>query len=148
MGPGLAVATTIAGTGLQVAGGLSRAKGEAAAYQHKEAQAQREARAARIAADQTDAFFRDELNTTLATIDAIRASSGVNVDSPTGQALRARETEVSDRQRKIKVGNLRMQADQSERDSAFYRYAAGRTLKTGYLDAFGTGIKGLAGLRR
>ncbi len=122
MGPEAVVATQLASTGLQVAGGMSRAKGEAAGYQFKEAQAQRTARAARTSADQTDAFLRDELNTTLATIDAIRAVSGVGMDSPTGAAIASRESEVSDRQRRIKVGNQIMQAQEPESGAAYYRH--------------------------
>ncbi len=148
MGPELVVATTLASAGLQVAGGISKARGEAAGYQYKEAQAQRQAFAARTAADQTDAGLRDELSVTLGNIAAIRAAAGVGADSPTGMAIEDRNATISDRQRRIRVGNYMTQADQSDADARYFNYAAGSALETGYLNAFGTGLKSLSGLSR
>jgi len=148
MGAPFVVATTLASTGLQVAGSIQQARAAAAGYQYKEAQAQRQAFAARTAADQTDAALRDELNLTLGNIEAIRAAAGVGRDSPTGIAVAEREAEVSDRQRRIRVGNLLSQADQFDADARYFNSAAGSALSTGYLGAFGTGLKSLSGLGR
>lgn len=140
--------TSLVGTGLQVMGGIEQARGQAAGYQYREAQAQRQAFNARTAADQTDAFLRDELAVTLGNIAAIRAAAGVGADSPTGQAIIAKEQDISDRQRRIKVGNIQSQADQSEADARYFNFAASNALSTGYLGAFGKGLKTLSGIGR
>jgi hypothetical protein len=144
----VAAPLAIAGTGLQIMGGLSAANAQAAGYRHSAAQAERRALAARTAADQTSAFMRDELTTTLGNIEAIRAAAGVTLDSPTGMAIYEREKKESDRQRNVKVGNLLSQAAMSDSDADFYRYAAGHAESMGILGAFGRGIGGLSGLAR
>ncbi|MNE33491.1 hypothetical protein D3C87_1476790 [compost metagenome] len=87
----------------------------------------------RIQADQIDANYRDELNSTLANIKAIRASAGVVSDSPTGQAVEAGQVRTSNRDRIIDVGSKRMQATQDESDAKFRRSAAKTTLLAGGL---------------
>lgn len=146
MGPELAVGMTLASAGLSVASGAMQGKATAAGYAQKESQAQRTAFAARTAADQTDSQLRDELSITLGNIDAIRAAAGVGADSPTGQAIRERETTVSDRQRRIKVGNLISQADASDSDALFYRSAQSSALGLGWLSGFAGAMKSLSGL--
>lgn len=122
------------------------AEGKAREYEFKAQQAERQARAARTAADQTDAFLRDELTTTLGNIEAIRAAGGVAAGSPTSEAILAREEDVSERQRRIKVGNIKAQAAESEEGARFYRDAATRSLKaadSADLGFFGSVLGGL-----
>lgn len=134
------------GTGLSMIGGMQSASMQAAGYRHAEAQAQIRALNARTAADQTSAFMRDELQTTLGNIYAIRAAAGAG-SSPTEMALVEREREESERQRLIKTGNLRSQASASENDAAFYRYAAGSAMQSGMFSALGRGLSGFSGIR-
>lgn len=131
------------GVGLQVAGALSKGKGTSDSLSFQSEQATRNARAGRVAADQTDAFLRDELESTVSHIKAIRASAGMK-DSPTSDAVIAKESEVSDSQRRIKVGSMRAQADDDERSAAFLRRASRSALNMSYLSAAGIGIKGMA----
>lgn len=138
----------LAGTGLQIMGGLQGAAAQEAGYRHAEAQAERRALAARTAADQTSAFMREELNTTLGNIMAIRAAAGVTSDSPTGLAILEGQREESNTQRLIKVGNLKAQASMSDADAAFYRFAAGSAMQSGYLNAFGRGLSGISSMIR
>jgi hypothetical protein len=137
----------LVGVGLQVAGTLGKAKGQSDAYSFQSGQLTKAARAGRTAADQTDAALRDELETTVQNIRAIRASSGMS-DSPTSDAVIDKESEVSDRQRRIKVGNLRAQAEEDDKSAAFYRRAARNSLNVGYLAAAGVGMEGLSGRRQ
>lgn len=146
----LAIGATLASAGLSVASGVMQGQGQAAAYRAKEAQAQRTAFDARVAADQTDSQLRDELTVTLGNIDAIRAAAGVGADSPTGDAIRAKQTQVSDAQRRIRVGNLQSQADQAASDALFYHSAAGNALELGIFSGLAGGFNKLtyAGNRR
>jgi hypothetical protein len=144
MGPELLVPLALGSAGLNTAGGIMKASGESAAMQYKATQAARIEYAAKTAADQTDAALREQLATTLGNIAAIRASSGVASDSPTGLAIAAKETEVSDRQRRIRVGNLESQAAQSAADAEYFRNAADSVLGTGIVGAFASGIDKLA----
>lgn len=109
---------------LGLAGGLVSAYGQYQAGNHAAAQSQRAAQVGRINADQVDASYRDELNSTIANINSIRASAGVGANSPTGRAIEADQQRVSDRDRRIEVGSKRMQATQDEQDARFRRSSA------------------------
>lgn len=102
--------------------------GEKKAGDHKAAQSAKAAQVGKIQADQIDASYRDELNSTISNIRAIRASAGVGANSPTGMAVEAEQQKRSDRDRKIDVGSKRMQATQDEQDSRFYKSAAKTSL--------------------
>lgn len=142
---GAAAPLAILGTGMAAGGEFLKARGQAEGYRHQEEKAQRAAMAARTAADETDTVLREELNTTLGNIAAIRAASGVTLDSPTGIAITDEESRVSDRQRRISVGNLTRQATQYESDARYYRSAAGSALLAGAVGAAGTAFRGLSG---
>ena len=135
------------GLGLQTIGGLAQAKATSDAQSFQADQATRAARAGRVAADQTDAALRDELATTVSHIQAIRASAGMG-DSPTSEAIIDKESEVSDNQRRIRVGNLRSQAEDDDRSAAFLRRSARSSLNLSYLSAAGLGMSGLSGSAR
>lgn len=134
----LPVAMALGSTGLTVAQGVMQGKATAAGYAQKESQAQRTSFAARTAADQTDSALRDELSITLGNIDAIRAAAGVGSDSPTGLAIAGEQGTISDRQRRIKVGNLTSQADQAASDATYFKAAQSSALDMGWV----TGIAG------
>lgn len=113
--------------------GLVGAFGQSQGSKYEAAKSERAAQVGRIQADQIDANYRDELNSTLANIKAIRASAGVVSDSPTGQAVDAGQVRTSTRDRIIDVGSKRMQATQDESDAKFRRSAAKTTLLAGGL---------------
>lgn len=109
---------------LGLAGSLVGAVGESRAGNYAAQQSQRAAQVGRIQADQIDANYRGELNSTISNIRAIRASAGVGAYSPTGMAVEAKQADTSNRDRKIEVGSKRMQATQDENDAKFRRSSA------------------------
>lgn len=108
--------------------GIVGAVGQSQAQKWEAQKAQRAAEVGRVRANQIDASYRDELNSTIANIRSIRASSGASIASPTGMAIEADQQRISDRDRKIDVGNQRMQANQDEQDAKFRRSAARTSL--------------------
>lgn len=104
--------------------GIVGAVGQYQAGNHAAAQSKRAAEVGRVQADQIDASYRDELNSTLSNIKAIRSSAGVGSDSPTGQAIEAGQVKTSNRDRIIEVGSKRMQATQDDADAKFRKSAA------------------------
>jgi hypothetical protein len=115
--------------------GIVGAVGQYQAGNHAAAQSKRAAQVGRIQADQIDASYRDELNSTLANIKSIRASAGVDPNSPTGQAVEAGQVRTSNRDRMIDVGSKRMQANQDEADAKFRKSAAKVSLLGGTMKA-------------
>lgn len=109
---------------LGLAGSLVGAVGQARGTNYEAQQSQRAAQVGRIQADQVDANYRDELNSTISNIRAIRASAGVGANSPTGMAIEQKQADTSDRDRKIEVGSKVMQANQDDADAKFRRSSA------------------------
>lgn len=116
---------------LGLAGSLVGAVGQSRGMQHEAQQSQRAAQVGRINADQIDANYRDELNSTISNIRAIRASAGVGANSPTQRAFEAKQEQTSNRDRKIEVGSKRMQATQDDNDARFKRSSAKMALVGG-----------------
>ena len=120
------------------------AVGENAAGNYQAQQAEQAAKIGRIQADQTTASMVDELNTTVSNIRAVRAATGANPDSPSSTAYIEGQAKRSDRERRIRVGGLRMQANQYENDARFYRGAAKVALVGGVLGGLGASAKAFA----
>lgn len=116
---------------LGLASSLVGAFGQYQAQQYQAEQSKRAAEVGRVQADQIDASYRDELNSTISNIRAIRASSGAGALSPTGIAIEDKQQRTSDRDRRIDVGSKRMQATQDENDAKFRRSSAGWALLGG-----------------
>ena len=104
--------------------GLISAFGQSQAQSYQAEQSKRAAEVGRVQADQVDASYRDELNSTIANIRSIRAGAGVSANSPTGLAIEAGQERTSDRDRRIEVGSKRMQANQDDNDARFRKSAA------------------------
>lgn len=104
--------------------GIIGAMGQSAGQKWEAEKAKRAAEVGRVQADQIDASYRDELNSTISNIRAIRSASGASVNSPTGRAIEADQEKISNRDRKIDVGSRRMQATQDESDAKFRKSAA------------------------
>lgn len=107
-----------------LAGGVGGFMGQSQSAQQAKTQAQ----VGRIQADQIDASYRDELTSTINNIRAIRATTGAALDSPTGQAIEAKNTETSDRNRSRDVASRRIQANQSDQDAKFFKNSAAVSL--------------------
>jgi len=120
-----------------LAGGLVQAAGASAGQKWEAEKAKRAAEIGRVQANQVDASYRRELNSTISSIRAFRASSGAAIDSPTGMAIEANEAAKSDRDRKIEVGNRRMQSTQDEADARFRKSAAKLALFGGTATSLG-----------
>lgn len=133
----MAVALSVISLASQVGGTLMQAQGQAAGAKAQQLKAQKAAQIARVQADQADTAYRDELRTTLANIDTIRASANVPVDSPTSFAIRDKAREDSDAQRIRKVAGINMQANQYDQDAAFYGSAARNYITAGLVGAGG-----------
>jgi hypothetical protein len=120
-----------------VGGTVMQAQGQSAGAKAQQIKAQKQAQIARVQADQADTAYRDELSTTLANIDTIRASANVASNSPTAFALRDQANEDSTLQRQRKVAGIRMQANQLDQDAAFYGSAARNYMSAGLVNAGG-----------
>jgi len=105
--------------------------GGAVGYGQQAQQAKNAAATGRIQANQIDAGYREELNSTINNIRAIRAGTGVAADSPTGQAIEDENRKVSDRNRTRDVASRRIQAKQSEDDAKTFRTSAMTSLLGG-----------------
>lgn len=103
---------------------LVGAVGQYQAGQYAAEQSKRAAQVGRVKADQIDASYRDDLNSTIANIRSIRASAGMGALSPTGMAVETDAERRSTRDRRIDVGSQRMQATQDENDARFRKNAA------------------------
>lgn len=141
---GFAAAFSALSLGLGAVSAMSEANAKAAAAGHQAQQAEWAAQGARINANNTDTYYRDNLRQTLANIDAIRASAGVIPDSPTGLAIRDEQTRISNDQRIAKVTSIRSQANQDIADAQFYRTAADTYSGLGILKAADGVAMGLA----
>lgn len=126
-----------------------KAYGESQAQRYAAVIAERDAMVAKTQAAQTDTALREELNRTLSNISSQSASAGVGLDSPTRQAIMDEQRRVSDRERRIRVDNLNMEANAKRDEAAFRRSAANMALVGGGLDAV-TGMAkiGYGGTRR
>ncbi|MDQ0132665.1 hypothetical protein J2T08_000566 [Neorhizobium galegae] len=119
-----------------LAGSLIGAFGEKQGQDYEAAKSKRAAEVGRVQADQIDSSYREELNSTISNIRAIRASAGVGANSPTGMAIEAKQEKTSDRDRRIDVGSKRMQATQDDADAKFRKSAA----KTALFGGIATGL--------
>jgi hypothetical protein len=117
-------------------------EGAQAADQYQAQKAEVAAQYAKTAATQTDAQMRENLNTQLGNIDAVRAASNVDPTSPTSQAVRDRTAFIGDRSRSIQVGNIMAQASQDEADSQYLNSAGSYALNMG----IASGITNAAGM--
>lgn len=145
MGPEVVAGAAIGGLALDAAGSIFKGQGEKASQEYLAARDRRAAELGRIKADQTDAGMREELNTTLANIDVIRAAAGTDPLSPTGLAIRENERRIGDRDRRIRVSNINEQAADDDASAEYRRYVGKTALTGSYISA---GSKLLSGIGR
>lgn len=147
MGPELVAAAAIGGLGLDAGSKIYKGYGDQASQEFMARRDERAAELGRLRASQTDAQLREELNTTLANIDAVRAAGNIDPTSPTTAALKDRESFVSDRARNIKVASLRAQADEDEATSRYRREVGRSAVVGGWLGGLGSGLRGIGMMR-
>jgi hypothetical protein len=140
-GPAASVASAVSPV-MAIASGVMQGEGAQAADQYQAQKAEVAAQYAKTAATQTDAQMRENLNTQLGNIDAVRAASNVDPTSPTSQAVRDRTAFIGDRSRSIQVGNIMAQASQDEADSQYLNSAGSYALNMG----IASGITNAAGM--
>ncbi len=148
MGPEVAAGAAIGGLALDAGASLFKGQGEKASQDWMAARDQRAAELGRLKADQFDVNLREELNTTLANIDAIRLAAGTDPLSPTGLALKDKETSVSDRDRMTRVAGIRAQADDDEASAQYRRYAGNQALMGSYISAGSKVLGGIGKMKR
>lgn len=110
----MAAGAAMGSMALSAGGKVVKGVGEYEAAQFAADRDERAAEFGRIKADQTDVQLREQLTTTLGNISTIRAAGNIDPLSPTTAAINTEETRVADRERNIRVGNLRMQAREDD----------------------------------
>lgn len=136
---------SIASAGLSMYGSVAEGEGKKAGLDFQADRAKRAAEFGKVQAELTDTQFREELNTTLANIDVIRAAGRIDPSSPTSIAIGEREREVSDRQRLASVGSIKAQVSEDLASADYLREAGEHALKMSYVNA---GVKGLSAVSK
>jgi hypothetical protein len=141
----LAVGLSLASTGFAAAGQMAQGKGQQAAANYEAGRKDLAAKFARAQAAQVDAHLSEELNTTIANINAVRAAQGGSPLSPTTQALIDNESKMSDRERKLRVNNLKAEASEAEGAANYLRYSGKVAMGAARIGALSTVLKGASG---
>lgn len=136
-------AISIMSMALGAASAVAQGNAESKASSQKAQDSLYAQQSAEINASATDAYYRNDLRTTLSNITAIRAASGMS-DSPTSQAVADYNTDQSDIQRTAKVTSYLSQAKQSGQASQYYQQAASDYQSIGYLNAGAGFLKGFS----
>lgn len=143
MGPEVAAAATLGSLAFDVGGKIVGGQGQAASQEFMAERDKRSAELSRLKADQTDVFYRERLNDTIANIESIRAAANIDPTSPTSAAIIANEARISDRERQIKTASLRAQASEDDASALFRRRVGEDALLGSYLGAGATVAGGL-----
>jgi hypothetical protein len=136
---------SLASAGLKAAGDYESSRGTAAGDTYRAEELDRAAQYGELQASQTNAQATRNLSITLGHIDAVRAASRTDPSSPTGAAVRDFTEQVGTEDKGIKVDSLMAQAQQSESDAAYMRYASSRALLSGNIAMAGDIVSGISG---
>ena len=135
----------LAATGLKAAGsimgGISTSQGD----QTEAQQAINAAEIGKTKAAETDMDMRRKLGAQLSNIMAVRASSGLNPMSPTGQAISSNVEARGDVNRTQAVANIMAQVKTDQSAAAFYTHSASMALTGGIMGGIGDIFSGLSG---
>lgn len=126
---------SIASLGLTVASDITKGNATQAADNFQAARAERAAEFGEIQANLTDATARENLNTTLGNIEAIRVAAGIDPTSPTTAAILDQNTQRSDRARMAAVGSIRAQGEEDRASADYLRKAGDFAVTQSYLTA-------------
>lgn len=136
-------AMTIAATGLSAAGSLVGASTAAKGDQMEAQNAINAAAIGKTKALQTDTSMRRTLGSQLANITAVRASAGLNPNSPTGNAIASNVESTGNLNRTQSIDNINAQVSMDQNAASFYTSSASSALLGGALGAAGSIFKGL-----
>ena len=142
----IAAVTSLASVGLSAYGAEAKGQSQAASDQiqtagqnagdqYRAAQLDQAAQYGELRAVQYGGQATRNLNITLGNIDATRAAAHDDPTSPTGAAVRGYAEAVGTEDKNIQVDSLTAQAQQSESDAAYLRYAGNQALLSGNLGA-------------
>ena len=126
---------SIASIGLQTYATLLQSQGTATADNYQADRLTTAAQYGDLKATQTGAQMTRNLNTTLGNIDAVRAASNADPNSPTGAAFRDNQETLGNEQKGIAVDSIEAQANQDRNDAAYYRNASSQALMSGDISA-------------
>jgi hypothetical protein len=135
MGVAAAGASSMASLALTAMGTISAGQGADAADQMKADQAERAADFGKLQATLTDTTMRENLNTTLGNIEAIRAAGNIDPTSPTTAAVLDRQTQISNRQRTAADVSINSQVEADEASASYLRQAGSFAVTQSYLQA-------------
>jgi len=120
----LAGPASIASLALTAASDVTKGKATQAADSFQASRLTQAAAFGETQANLTDSTMREQLNTTLGNIEAVRAAAGTDPSSPTSIALMDQSTDRSNTQRMAAVGTIKAQ-DAEDLASADYLKRAG-----------------------
>lgn len=130
--------------GAQIMGGIaenSQKKAEAAQYDQN-------AKTTLTAADQSEALRRQDLISTLSSIDAVRSARGLEVASPTGMAIRGNTTARADAAINTENLNYRTQAQSYKTQAGISRSQGTAALIGGFLKGGSSIFGGISDAKR
>lgn len=137
---------SLASIGLQAYATMLSAQGTATADEYQAAKLENAAKYGDLKAVQTGAQMSRSLNTTLGNIEAVRAASRADPNSPTGAAILDEQQQIGTDQRLTTVDSILAQANQERSDAAYYKSAADSALFAGEISTAAGIAKGIAGL--
>jgi hypothetical protein len=142
----VASALSMASAGMSIIGSIMGGSAQAQADAYQEQQAENAAVVGKTQAAQTSSNMTQSLTRQIQNIQAIRASAGVEGNSPTGEAIANNVLARGQQQIGVKVGSIMDQVTQDQNAAAFYQQSAGNALTGGILGGLGGAAKGLAGV--
>lgn len=131
----VAGAASVASLALTAAGDITKGNATKASNDFQADRAERAAAFGETQATLTDTTMRENLNTTLGNIEAVRAAAGIDPTSPTTAVLMDRNTMLSDRQRMAAVGSIKSQAAEDRASADYLRKAGDFAVTQSYLTA-------------
>ena len=126
---------SVASLALTAGGDITKGKGTQAANNFQADRAERAAKFGETQAALTDTTMRENLNTTLGNIEAVRVAAGVDPNSPTSAAIMDRNEELSDRQRMAAVGSVKAQSAEDMASADYLRKAGDFAVTQSYIAA-------------
>lgn len=135
MGAAAASAASVASLGLTVAGDIMGGSAKKAADDYQAARLEQAAEFGKTQATLTDTTMRENLNSTIGTIQAVRAAAGIDPTSPTSGALIEMNSERADRQRMAAVGSINAQTAEQQASAKYLREAGDFAVTQSYVKA-------------
>ncbi len=132
---GMSIMALAAGTATSAVGSIMQGQESARAARFEQQQYAAQEQVQRTQAAQAEARKREELVSSLGSIQAIRAGRGVGLSSPTGMAILDSTTSVGVRDARQAGLNYLMQADQSRMAGAMAGQKAKYSLLSGWMGA-------------